>query len=70
MRGMRAEELEIKIERLEQDKKQLMNRCWVLSHGIICQFCGFKEDCVNSKLKNDEPKRKVRDRSDIFHRGR
>ena len=67
---MGREELETRIEQLENDKKSLMNRCWALTKGFMCQFCGFKEDCVHNKPKNDEPKRKVRDRSNIYNQGR
>ena len=67
---MTVEELEIRIEQLEQENKQLKNRCWAITRGIMCQFCDFEEDCLNSKLKNDEPKRKVRDRSNIYNQGR
>ena len=67
---MTREELEIRAEKLEQDNKQLKNRCWALTNGLMCQFCGFKEDCEHSKPKNDEPKRKVRDRSNIYNQGR
>lgn len=67
---MGREELETRIEQLENDKKSLMNRCWVHTGGFMCQFCGFKEDCVHSKPKNDEQKRKVRDRSNIYNQGR
>lgn len=67
---MTREELKTRIEQLENDKKSLMNRCWVHTGGLMCQFCGFKEDCVHSKPKNDEPKRKVRDRSNIYNQGR
>lgn len=67
---MTVEELEIRAEQLEQDKKKLMNRCWVHTGGSMCQFCGFEEDCEHSKPKNDEPKRKVRDRSNIYNQGR
>lgn len=67
---MTVEELEIRVEQLEQDNKQLKNRCWALTNGLMCQFCGLEEYCVHSKPKNDEPKRKVRDRSNIYNQGR
>lgn len=67
---MTKEELETRVVQLEQDKKNLMNRCWVHTGGFMCQFCGFKEDCEHSKPKNDKPKRKVRDRSNIYNQGR
>ena len=60
------EELQERVEQLEKDKKSLMNRCWVYTGGFMCPFCGFKEDCEHSKPKEEEPKRKVRDRSNIF----
>lgn len=67
---MDREALNVKIEQLKQDNEQLKNRCWALTNGLMCHFCGFKEDCVHSKPKNDEPKRKVRDRSNIYNQGR
>lgn len=67
---MKIEELEVRIERLEQDNKQLKNRCWAITNGLMCQFCGFEEDCLHSKPKNDEPKRKIRDRSNIYNQSR
>lgn len=67
---MGREELETRIEQLENDKKSLMNRCWAITKGIMCQFCGVEEDCLHSKPNNDEPKRKVRDRSNIYNQGR
>lgn len=66
----REEELKMRVEQLEKDKNVLMNRCWVHTGGFMCQFCGFKEDCEHSKSKNDKPKRKVRDRSNIYNQGR
>lgn len=60
------EELQERVEQLEKDKKSLMNRCWVHTYGAMCSFCCFKEDCEHSKPKEEEPKRKVRDRSNIF----
>ena len=67
---MDKKELEIRVEQLEQDNKQLKNRCWAITNGLICQFCDFEEDCLNSKSKNDEPNRKIRDRSNIYNQGR
>ena len=67
---MTVEELKTRIEQLEQENKQLRSRCWALTNGLMCQFCGFKEDCVHSKPKNDEPNRKIRDRSNIYNQGR
>ena len=63
---MTYEEAVERIEQLEKDKKRLMSRCYVQTHGLICAFCGFKEECENSTLKSEEPKRKVRNRSNIF----
>lgn len=62
----REEKLKMKVEQLEKDKKNLMNRCFVYTGGFMCQYCGFNEDCENSKPKNDYQKHKVRDRSNIF----
>ena len=67
---MTVEELKTRIEQLEQENKQLRSRCWALTNGLISQFCGFKEYYVHSKPKNDEPKRKIRDRSNIYNQGR
>lgn len=60
------EELQERIEQLEKDKRNLMNRCWVNTGGFMCSFCGFEEDCEHSKPKEEESKRKVRNRSNIF----
>ena len=62
------EELQERIEQLEKDKRSLMNRCFVQSRGILCIFCGFKEECEHGK-KLEAPK-KVRNRSNIFGQGR
>lgn len=67
---MDKKELETRIEQLEQENKQLKHRCWAITNGLICQFCDLEEDCLNSKLKNDKPNRKVRDRSNIYNQGR
>lgn len=67
---MAREELETRIEQLEQENKQLKNRCWTITNGLMCKFCGFKEDCEHNKPKNDKSKRKVRDRSNIYNQGR
>ena len=67
---MDKKELEIRVEQLEQDNKQLKNRCWAITNGLICQFCDFEEDCLHSRPKNDEPNRKIRDRSNIYNQGR
>ena len=61
-----VEEAVERIEQLEKDKKSLMNRCYVHTAGIMCIYCGFKEDCEYGTPKNEEPKRKVRNRSNIF----
>lgn len=64
---MTYEEAIQRIEQLEEDKKQLMSRCYVHTQGVLCLFCCFKEDCEHSTPKNEEePKRKVRNRSNIF----
>lgn len=63
---MTYEEAIERIKQLEKDKKSLMNRCYVQSQGILCLFCGFGEDCEHNPLRSKEPKRKVRDRSNIF----
>ena len=58
------EKLQKKIEQLEKDKKNLMNRCFVLSKGLLCTFCEFEEECDNRK--EFEAPKKVRNRSNIF----
>lgn len=63
---MTYEEAIERIEQLEKDKKSLMNRCYVHTAGIMCIYCGFKEECEHSTFKSEEPKRKVRNRSNIF----
>jgi len=25
--------------------KALQNRCWALNGGVLCLWCGFKDDC-------------------------
>ena len=67
---MDKKELETRIEQLKQENKQLKNRCWAITNGLICQFCDFEEDCLHSKPKNDKPNQKVRDRSNIYNQGR
>lgn len=65
------EELQERVEQLEKDKRNLMNRCWVHTRGLLCIFCGFREECehtaekVEDPAKVEEPK-KVRNRSNIF----
>lgn len=52
---MTIEELEIRVEQLEQSNKQLKSKYWVLTNGTMYQFCGFKEDCfciVNRRMMN------------------
>ena len=56
--------LQKRIEQLEKDKKSLMNRCFVQSKGLLCIFCGFKEECEHEK-RLEAPK-KARNRSNIF----
>ena len=41
--------LQEKIEQLEKDKRNLMNRCFVLSKGLLCTFCEFEGECDNRK---------------------
>lgn len=60
-RMTKEELLETRVVKLEQDKKNLMNRCWALTNGLMCRFCDFKEDCVHKS------KCKVRDRSNIYN---
>lgn len=67
---MDRKELETRIERIEQENKQLKNRCWAITNGLMCQFCGFEKDCLHSKPKNNKPNHKVRDRSNIYNQGR
>ena len=38
------EKLQERIEQLEKDKRNLMNRCFVLSKGLLCTFCEFEEE--------------------------
>ena len=72
-----TEKLQKKIEQLEKDKKNLMNRCFVLSKGLLCTFCEFEGECDNRKefeapkkecnnRKEFETPKKVRNRSNIF----
>ena len=57
--------LQKRIEQLEKDKKHLMNRCFILSKGLLCTFCEFKKECdYEQKLK--EPSKKIRNRNKIF----
>ena len=56
--------LQEKIEQLERDKRNLMNRCFVLSKGLLCTFCEFEGECVN--LRELEAPKKVRNRNNIF----
>lgn len=53
-----------KIEQLEKDKRNLMNRCFVLSKGLLCTFCEFEGECDNRE--EFEVSKKVRNRSNIF----
>ncbi len=41
----RINDLNQSIHRLTKDKRQLMNRCKVSSRGLLCLFCGFKNEC-------------------------
>lgn len=56
--------LQKRIEQLEKDKKILINRCFVLSKGLLCTFCEFEKECDHRK-KFEAPK-KVRNRNNIF----
>ena len=58
------EKLQKRIEQLEKDKKNLMNRCFVQSKGLLCTFCGFEEECDHRK--EFEAPKKVRNRNNIF----
>ena len=51
-------------EQVERDKRNLMNRCFVLSKGLLCTFCEFEGECDNRK--EFEAPKKVRNRSNIF----
>lgn len=49
-------ELHNKIKKLEDEANkrekligQLFNRCKVLSRGVLCMFCGCKDDCQSRK---------------------
>ena len=33
------------IESFKKSNEQLMNRCYVLSKGTLCMFCGLKDNC-------------------------
>ena len=59
-----TEKLQEKIEQLEKDKRNLMNRCFVLSKGLLCTFCEFEGECDNRK--EFEAPKKVRNRNNIF----
>ena len=52
------------IEKLEKDKRNLMNRCFVQSKGLLCIFCEFEKECDHRK--EFEAPKKVRNRSNIF----
>lgn len=58
------EKLQKRIEQLEKDKRNLMNRCFVQSKGVLCIFCEFKEECDHRK--EFEAPKKVRNRNNIF----
>lgn len=62
----RNSELKEQIAKLQNDKKNLMNRCRVLSNGALCPFCRFKEECECEKEDCQEHKKKVRNRENIF----
>ena len=58
------EKLQKKIEQLKKDKRNLMNRCFVQSKGLLCIFCEFEKECDHRK--EFEAPKKVRNRSNIF----
>ena len=58
------EKLHKRIEQLEKDKRNLMNRCFVQSKGLLCIFCELEEDCDHRK--EFEAPKKVRNRNNIF----
>ena len=58
------EKLQKRIEQLEKDKRNLMNRCFVQSKGLLCIFCEFEGECDNRK--EFEAPKKVRNRNNIF----
>lgn len=58
------EKLQKRIEQLEKDKRNLMNRCFVQSKGLLCIFCKFEEECDHRK--EFEAPKKVRNRNNIF----
>lgn len=33
------DELNEKVEKLEHEKRALENRCYTLTHGVVCLFC-------------------------------
>jgi len=39
------ENLRKEIEIFRKTTSQLMNRCYVLSKGTLCEFCGLKDNC-------------------------
>lgn len=57
--------LQKRIEQLEKDKKNLMNRCFVQSKGLLCIFCEFEKECEH-KQRLKELSKKVRNRNNIF----
>ena len=45
----KVRKLEENIDLLQKDKTQLMNRCYVMGKGILCIFCGFRDECKARK---------------------
>lgn len=41
--------LTIENDTLLKQRKQLFNRCKVLSQGTLCFFCGFKNECLQNE---------------------
>ena len=37
--------LKEKLTKVTTLNEQLQNRCWVISQGIVCNFCGLKDKC-------------------------
>lgn len=40
------------VRKIEDENKALKNRCYVLSGGTLCSFCGY--DCKRKKGGQDE----------------
>lgn len=48
------DELNEKVEKLEHEKRALANRCYVLTHGITCIFCGIDGCKYKAKEQKDD----------------